>query len=127
MQNPIQKFRQGSIVLEKPGVLSDKLKTLTCFNYHTVEYFLLELWTLFLFTNVYKTVFRIIFILFRFLRELFAKVKKDLASTEFRGGSRAAATSKIERFVHRALHLGCCSSPRSASELKEAAIFFIIF
>ena len=45
-----------------------------------------------------------------------------------RGGSRAAATSKLERFViivngwklkvvnyyHKALHLGCCS-PRSAS------------
>ena len=39
----------------------------------------------------------------------------------FRGGSRAAATSKMECFViivnyyHKALHLGCCSSPRSAS------------
>ena len=40
-----------------------------------------------------------------------------------RGGSRTAATSKMERFMimeavnyyHKALHLGCCSSPRSAS------------
>ena len=44
-----------------------------------------------------------------------------------RGGSRAAATSKMERFViivngweafnyyHKTLLLGCCSSPRSAS------------
>ena len=36
-----------------------------------------------------------------------------------RGGSRAAATSKMKRFViianGLALHLGCCSSPRSAS------------
>ena len=46
-----------------------------------------------------------------------------------RGGSRTAAISKMERFViivngfqlpavnyyHKALHLGCCSSPRSAS------------
>ena len=42
-----------------------------------------------------------------------------------RGGSRTAATSKMERFViivngavnyyHKALHLGCCSSPRSVS------------
>ena len=38
-----------------------------------------------------------------------------------RGGSRAVATSKMERFViivnyyHKALHLGCCSSPRSTS------------
>ena len=43
---------------------------------------------------------------------------------ELRVGSRATATSKIERFViivngcvnyyHKALHLGCCSSPRPA-------------
>ena len=33
-----------------------------------------------------------------------------------RGGSRAAATSKMECFYHKALHLGCCSSPRSASD-----------
>ena len=44
---------------------------------------------------------------------------------KIRGGSGAAATSKMERFViivnglavnyyHKALHLGCCSSPRSA-------------
>ena len=28
MQNPIQNFRQSSIVFEKPGVLSENLKTL---------------------------------------------------------------------------------------------------
>ena len=43
-----------------------------------------------------------------------------------RGGSRAAATSKMERFViviidnvnyyHKALYPGCCSSPKSASD-----------
>ena len=40
-----------------------------------------------------------------------------------RGGSRAAATSKMERFMiivngyfHKALHLECCSSPRSDSD-----------
>ena len=43
-----------------------------------------------------------------------------------RGGSRAVATSKMERFLvivngsavnyyHKAFHLGCCNSPRSAS------------
>ena len=34
------------------------------------------------------------------------------------GGSTTAATSKMEHFViyyHKELHLGCCSSPRSAS------------
>ena len=29
MQNAIQKFRQSSIVFEKPGILSGNLKTLT--------------------------------------------------------------------------------------------------
>ena len=29
MQNPIQKFRQSSIVFGKPGILSENLKTLT--------------------------------------------------------------------------------------------------
>ena len=29
MQNPTQKSRQSSIVFEKPGILSEKLKTLT--------------------------------------------------------------------------------------------------
>ena len=35
-----------------------------------------------------------------------------------RDRSRAAATSKMERFVIivKALHLGCCSSPRPASD-----------
>ena len=43
----------------------------------------------------------------------------------YRGGSRTAATSKMELFViivngyyHKVLHLGCCSSPRSASANK---------
>ena len=36
MQNPIQKFRQSSNVFEKPGILSEKLKTLTSSNYHGV-------------------------------------------------------------------------------------------
>ena len=40
---------------------------------------------------------------------------------DFRGGSRAAATSKTEHFViivngfYKALHRKCCRSPRSAS------------
>ena len=56
-----------------------------------------------------------------------------LDSRSIRGGSRAAATSKIEWFViivnssqlsavnyyHKALHLGSCSSPRSAAEHNE--------
>ena len=45
-----------------------------------------------------------------------------------RGGSRTATTYKMERFViiaaavnyyHKALHLGCCSSPRPASDYRK--------
>ena len=64
MQNTIQKFRQSS-VFEKPGILSENLKTLTSFNYPTVQYFLLKLRTRFLLTNVYKRVCGIFFISFR--------------------------------------------------------------
>ena len=39
MQNTIQKFRQSSIVFEKPGILSESLKTLASSNYPTVQYF----------------------------------------------------------------------------------------
>ena len=39
MQNAIKKFRQGSIVFEKSGILSKKLKTLTSSNYHRVNTF----------------------------------------------------------------------------------------
>ena len=49
MQNAIQKFRQSSIVFEKPGILSENL---TSSNYPTVQYFLLKLRTRFLLTIV---------------------------------------------------------------------------
>ena len=42
MQNCIQKFRQSSIAFEKPGTLSENLKTLTSSNYPAVQYFLLN-------------------------------------------------------------------------------------
>ena len=65
MQNFIQKFRQSSIVFEKLCILSEKWKTLTSSNYHRVSYFLLKLCTRFLLTNVYKRVFKILFISFQ--------------------------------------------------------------
>ena len=65
MEDPIQKFRQSSIVFEKPGNLSENLKTLTSSNYPAVQYFLLKLWTHFLLINVYKRVSGIFLILFR--------------------------------------------------------------
>ena len=76
MQNPIQKFRQSSIVFEKPGILSENLKTLTNSNQPTVQYFLLKRWARFLLTDVYKRVCG-----FYLDLELFAKIKKDLVST----------------------------------------------
>ena len=36
IQSSIPKFRQNPIVSEKPGYLTEKLKTLTSFNYHKV-------------------------------------------------------------------------------------------
>ena len=36
MWNPIPKLRQSPIISEKPGYLSEKLKTVTSSNYHTV-------------------------------------------------------------------------------------------
>ena len=65
MQNTVQKFRQSSIVFEKPGILSENLKTLTNSNYLTVQYFLLKLRARFLLTNVYKNVGGIFLILSR--------------------------------------------------------------
>ena len=79
MQNIIQKFRQSSIVFEKPGILPGNLKTLTSSNYPTVQYFLLKLPARFLLTNFYKRVCGI-FLLYLDL-ELCAKIKKDLVST----------------------------------------------
>ena len=56
MQNPIPKLRQSSIISKKPGLLSEKLKTLTSSNYHRVYDFFDEICTRFLFSNIYKSV-----------------------------------------------------------------------
>ena len=63
MQNTVQKFRQSSIVFEKPGILSENLKTLTSSNYLTVQYFLLKLRARFQLTNAYKRLSGIFLIL----------------------------------------------------------------
>ena len=50
----------------------------------------------------------------------------DQISPVTKGGCRTAATSKIPavNYYHKALHLGCCSSPRSAfgNNIKSNAI-----
>ena len=73
MQNLIQKFRQSPIVSEKPGFLSEKLKTLTSSNSYKVQYFLLKLRTCFLLNNVYNRMFGIF--LFCLDLELFTEIK----------------------------------------------------
>ena len=74
MQNPIQKFRKSSIVFEKPGILSENLKTSKSSNYPTNQYFLPKLRKSFLLTNVYKSVYGIF--LFCLDLELFEKKTK---------------------------------------------------
>ena len=56
MQNSILQCGQNSTICQKPGYLQEKLRTLTTFNYHRVQYFLLKFYTLFLRNNVYKRV-----------------------------------------------------------------------
>ena len=65
MQNLIKEFRQSTIVFEKPGILCENLNNLVTSNYPTLQYFLLKLYTRFLFTNVYKIMSGIFLILFR--------------------------------------------------------------
>ena len=80
MQSPIQKFRQNSIVFEKPGILSENFKTfyelrlpyisiLFCRNFAYVSYLPMA-------TKACVGVF-----LFCLDLELFAKVLKSLVST----------------------------------------------
>ena len=74
MQNVIRKFRQSSVVFEKPGILSENLKTLTSSNYPTVQYFLLKLRTRFLLNIVLKRC--VGFFLYYLDLNLFAKIEK---------------------------------------------------
>ena len=80
MQNPIQKFRQSSIVFEKLGILSRKLKTLTNSNWRRVKYFLRKFCTRFLLTIGYKGVSG--FFSFGLDLELFANIQNNLVSTQ---------------------------------------------
>ena len=96
----MQKFRQSSIVFEKPGIQSENLKTLTSSNYPTVQYFLLKLRTRFLLTNVYKRVCGVLIDL-----ELFAKIKLDLVSTHSILHTRliTQVLNKIKKIPHTLL------------------------
>ena len=75
MRNSLYKFRQSSIVFEKPGLLSEKLKILMSSNSHRVHYFWLKLLTRFLLTTIYKKV--VGSFLFCLDLDLFVKIKKS--------------------------------------------------
>ena len=80
MQNSIQKFRQSSIVFEKPGIFSENSKTLRSSNYPTVQYFFAETSHKF---STYHSLKKGVcgFFLFYLYLELFAKIKKDMVFT----------------------------------------------
>ena len=83
MQNAIQKFRQSSIVFEKPGILSENLKTLTSSNYPTVQYFFAQTsHTSSTYQCLQKSVWHF-FLLFYLDLELFEKSLKDLVFYTF--------------------------------------------
>ena len=65
MQNSTLQFRQSSIISKKPSYLNKKLKN---FDELQLPYSLIifaEIWSSFPLNNVYKRVFRILFMLFR--------------------------------------------------------------
>ena len=78
MQNPIgivlYNLGIALFFFEKPGFLSEKLKTLMSSNYHKVQYFLLKLRIRSLLTNTNKMCLG--FFLFSLDLQLFAKIKK---------------------------------------------------
>ena len=94
MQNTIQKFWQCSIVFEKPGILSQTLKTLT--SSPTILQFNIFCWN---FVHVFylpmPTKGYVGFFLFYLELELIAKIKKDLVSTHSFYNSRSKQNEKI--------------------------------
>ena len=79
MGNTVQKFRQSSIVFEKPAILSENLKTLTNSNYSKVQYFSWNFAHVFYLPLSKKGY--VGFFLFYSDLELFAKITKDLPSS----------------------------------------------
>ena len=75
MQNPIQKFKQNSIVFNKPGILPENLKTTLQLQLHYSLIFFAETSRKF---PTYKCLQKGVwnFFLFGLDLELFAKIKK---------------------------------------------------
>ena len=76
MQNTILKFRQSAVAFEKPGIWSKNLKTLTSLQFNSFCLNFGHFFYLPLSTKLCVDIF-----LFCLDLEIFAKTKKDLAST----------------------------------------------
>ena len=104
MQNPTQRFRQSSsIVFKKPGVLSDKLKSLTSSNYHRVNIFDGILHSFHTYQCLQNRVWD--FFLFCLDLDLFARIKKDMVSfctlTEIRFVNNSRSKQNKKNPEHR--------------------------
>ena len=80
MQNVIRKSRQNSIVFKKLGILSANLKTLTSYDYPTVQHFFSETSHTF---STYQCLPKGVWDFLKFYLDLglFAKIINDLVST----------------------------------------------
>ena len=65
MQNSMQKYRQRSTIFEKPGIFSEKLRTLTSSTTLNFNNFCSNFAHTFILTSVYKSLPGIFFTLFR--------------------------------------------------------------
>ena len=121
MQNPIQKSKESSIVLQEPGILPEKLRTLTSSNYCSLGYFLLKFCTRFSLTTVYKKLFKIFFY-FVYILSYLQKVKKtwflnahrNQVFHTFINNSRSKQNKKNPKhpFVDTASQEMCAKSPQ---------------
>ena len=103
MQNTIHKYRQSSIVFEKPDILSENLETLTSSNYPTVKYFFAETsHTFCTYQCLQKGVWDFVIL---FTSWVIWKFKKDLVSTHsfFTLLLRTQDLNKIRKIPHTLL------------------------
>ena len=104
MQNPTQRFRQSSsIVFKKPGVLSDKLKSLKSSNYHRVNIFDGILHSFHTYQCLQNPVWD--FFLFCLDLDLFARIKKDMvfAHSQKSGLSITQDLNKTKKILNTVL------------------------
>ena len=103
MQNSIEKFIQSSIVLEKPGTLSENLKTLTSSSYLTVQYFFAETSQTFCTYQCLKTAVWDFFISFRSWVVCKNKKRPDFYTLVFYTFISSQDLNKIKKIPHTLL------------------------